>query len=272
MMQAQRGTPQGQRSATPYLLAMRDILDEQLETADGQYIGRVADAVLEMSADPSYVGSAQPVLTYLIAGPQALAGRIWEPLRIVARHIFQNRFERWLPLAEVRSYGPTVRLRGVASEYALGQSDRWLARHVLRWLPGSGYVATAGEDAGQPQRDQQPVAHVIDAMDRGGGQPEGEIPTCFYMEDLIGSVILTADGRRVGKVIDVRMRNHHQPRIEALAHGATGWLYRLHVLRPLASLTGAHMGLSLIPWEQVATFQRNRVVLRADDNAPRIDS
>ncbi|MEO7003189.1 MAG: hypothetical protein ABI068_15355 [Ktedonobacterales bacterium] len=166
----------------------------------------------------------QPTLTHLIAGPQALAGRVWEPLRPVARRIFHDRFEHWLPLAEVRSYGPTIRLSGVAREYGLGQADRWLARYVVRGLPGGGYhtAPEEGVDDKQHRRDSAPVAHIMDATDTGAVQSNDPIPSHFYMEDLIGSVILAADGRRVGKVIDVRLHDRRQPRIEALVHGATG--------------------------------------------------
>ena len=34
--------------------------------------------------------------------------------------------------------GPTLYLRGKAEDYAVGQSDRWIAEHILRWIPGNG--------------------------------------------------------------------------------------------------------------------------------------
>jgi hypothetical protein len=115
------------------ILAMQSILDEQLVSADGKRIGRVADATTERLPD------GRLVLCQLAMGPQALAGRVSVRLEPVARLIFRDRFERYIPLGEVEYFGPNVPLRGVATAYDTGQSERWIARHILRWIPGSGY-------------------------------------------------------------------------------------------------------------------------------------
>ena len=147
-----------------------------------------------------------------------------------------------------------------------------MARRILRWLPGSGYhaLAQAQNDPHQGQRaklrDSRPVARIMRDIDTASSRAGTGSPSCFYMEDLIGSSILSADGRHIGKVIDVRLRSVEQPSIESLVYGATGWLYRLNVLRPLATFTGGELNLSLIPWEQVATFRRNRVVVSREAN------
>lgn len=114
------------------LLAMRDLLDAQLQTADGVRIGRIADIEAEWRDDGALM------LTYLLTGPQALAGRITPRLVPLARLIFRDSFERRIPMSEVMETGPTVRLRGNATEYPIGQSDRWLANHIVRFIPGSG--------------------------------------------------------------------------------------------------------------------------------------
>ncbi len=114
------------------LLAMRDLLDAQLQTADGVRIGRIADIEAEWRGDGTVV------LTYLLTGPQALAGRVASRLVPLARFIFRDHFERRVPISEVVETGPEVRLRGNASEYPIGQSDRWLADHIVRFIPGSG--------------------------------------------------------------------------------------------------------------------------------------
>ena len=116
------------------LSAMGDLMDNQLETSDGYHIGRVADLKVEWRMDGSLV------LTQIVTGPQALAGRVWEPLRVLSRIIFHDRFEHSIPLSEVREVGPTIHLKGEAEHYKPGQSDRWIAQHVLRWIPGSGRV------------------------------------------------------------------------------------------------------------------------------------
>ena len=112
------------------VFSIRDILDSQLLTSDGRRIGRVADIEAEARADGSLV------LTYLVIGPQALAGRINTHLRDLFRFIFRDRFDHRIPLSEVTKFGPTLHLRGKAKDYAIGQSDRWLAEHILRWIPG----------------------------------------------------------------------------------------------------------------------------------------
>ncbi|MGZ3639430.1 MAG: hypothetical protein ACXVCX_16500 [Ktedonobacterales bacterium] len=114
------------------LLAMRDLLDAQLQTADGVRIGRIADIESEWRDD----GALE--LMYILTGPQALAGRVASRLVPLARFIFRDRFERRIPMSEVVETGLTVRLRGDASDYPIGQSERWLANHIVRFIPGSG--------------------------------------------------------------------------------------------------------------------------------------
>lgn len=114
------------------LFSIRDILDSQLETSDGRKIGRVADIQADMDANGNLT------LTHLVTGPQALAGRINTPLRILFRFFLRDRFEQRIPIGEVTKFGPTVYLRGKAEDYPVGQSERWIAHHILRWIPGNG--------------------------------------------------------------------------------------------------------------------------------------
>lgn len=114
------------------LLVMRDMMDSQLETRDGIRVGRVADVRAEWRDDGTLV------LTHLVTGPQALAGRLSEHLRPLAHFLLRDRFEHAIPLSEVECFGPTIRLRGRADDHALARADRWIASHILRWLPWSG--------------------------------------------------------------------------------------------------------------------------------------
>src|SRR5579884_855295 len=109
---------------------MGDIMDAQLQTHEGRKIGRVADIVGEWHED----GSLE--LTHIVTGPEALIGRIDPRLRPLAHLLFRGRFEHRIPLSEVETFGATLRLRGTADDYAVGQSERWLATHILRWIPG----------------------------------------------------------------------------------------------------------------------------------------
>ncbi len=111
--------------------AMRDLMDSQLMTRDGVRIGRVADIEAIWAAD----GSLR--LTHLLCGPQALAGRVHPQLRRLARWLLRDHFEQRLPVEEIVEIGPTLRLRGVASDYPVGASERWLAQHIISRIPGA---------------------------------------------------------------------------------------------------------------------------------------
>jgi hypothetical protein len=114
------------------IFSIRDIIDSQLETSDKYRIGRVSDIEAEWRGENLY-------LTSLLSGPQALAGRVGSPLRSLARSLFRDRFDHAIPISDVERFGPTLRLRRKAAEYPVGQSDRWIADHLLRWIPGSGH-------------------------------------------------------------------------------------------------------------------------------------
>jgi len=116
------------------IFSVRDILDSQLMSHDEIEIGRVADIEVELHDDGSLT------LTHVITGPQALAGRISWRLKAVFCWILRDRFEQRIPLSEIEQFGPTLYLHGNARDYAVGQSERWLAAHILRWIPGSGHL------------------------------------------------------------------------------------------------------------------------------------
>ncbi|HET9922207.1 MAG TPA: hypothetical protein VFQ30_20420 [Ktedonobacteraceae bacterium] len=115
------------------ILIMRNIMDNQLETSDEIEIGRVADIEAEWRAD------GRLVLTNLLTGPEALAGRLSSHLRPIMRFFLRKRFEHSIPIIEIADFQPTLRLRGKAIDYPTGQSDRWIAQHIFRWIPGSGW-------------------------------------------------------------------------------------------------------------------------------------
>jgi hypothetical protein len=123
---------QRERQDGDHIFAMRDLVDMQLVTADGKRIGRVADVDCAWCADGALA------LICLRTGPQALARRFGALSGKAARFVFRDRFERQITLDEIAEVGLEVRLRGRAEDYAVGQSERWLVAHVLRFIPGSG--------------------------------------------------------------------------------------------------------------------------------------
>jgi sporulation protein YlmC with PRC-barrel domain len=107
----------------------RDLLDNQVVGRDGVPVGRVADLKAEWRRD------GRLVLTALLFGPQALAGRLSIRLEPVARFLLRDRFEHEIPIEEVQEMGITVVLRRCAAEYEAGRrAERWIDRHVLRYL------------------------------------------------------------------------------------------------------------------------------------------
>ncbi len=113
-------------------LVMRDILDAQLESADGRRMGRVGDVEAEWRED----GSLH--LVNLVVGPAVLAGRISGRLRGPVGRLLSGRMEHRIPVAEIEELGPTVRLRRPARDYSIGGAEEWVAKHILRFIPGNG--------------------------------------------------------------------------------------------------------------------------------------
>ena len=114
------------------ILVMRDIADGQLETADGRRVSRVADIRGEWRAD------GRLVLTHLLVGPEALAGRLSSRLRGPMHRVLRGRFEHRIPVGDVAEIGLNVKLRRRASEYAHAGADRWVVDHITRFIPGGG--------------------------------------------------------------------------------------------------------------------------------------
>jgi hypothetical protein len=113
-------------------LLVRDVFDGQLESLDGRRIGRVADLEAVWRDDGTLHVQA------ILVGPQVLLGRISYRLRGFAGRVLGERFLHRIPIEEVEELGPTVRLRKHARDYRVADGDRWVADHVLRYIPGNG--------------------------------------------------------------------------------------------------------------------------------------
>lgn len=84
----------------------------------------------------------------------------------------------------------------------------------------------------------------------------------FSIEDLVGSKICTAEGKRIGHVVDVQVAGGPMPRVCGLIFGEYGWLYRLHVLEPITKKLGIQVQPHIIPWDAVAHFASETVTLK----------
>jgi len=97
---------------------------------------------------------------------------------------------------------------------------------------------------------------------RAGARAAGRSSTSFSIEDLVGSRIETAEGRRVGRVVDVEVEPALSYRACALLYGLYGWLYRFHALQAAAKTVGIHARYEHIPWDGVADFDGRTVRLK----------
>lgn len=226
--------------------SIADIIDNQLETSDKIEIGRVADIEAEWRDE------GQLVLTNLVTGPQALAGRVSSRLRPIFRFFLRDRFEHRIPIKEVEKFGPTLHLRGKAADYPVGQSDRWIADHILRWIPGSGYSPIILPGCEAPARSA--LARWIGA--------EMQSKRTIFIGNLLGSKILTADGRHIGHVVDIQLTRDNEHKATSLVYGAHGWLYRWHVLASFASKFGLRFEPDTIPWNAVDRFENLTVIIK----------
>lgn len=113
-------------------LVMRDLIDEQMVTADGHPIARVADIEAAWQED------GRLALTGLMVGPQALARRVSRHFTPLARFLLRDRFEHLIPMQEVAGLTLDLHLRHDRDHYQAGQADRWVLDHILRFIPGNG--------------------------------------------------------------------------------------------------------------------------------------
>jgi len=78
--------------------------------------------------------------------------------------------------------------------------------------------------------------------------------------DLVGSRVVTATGKTLGRVAEVRATRQPPHRVTALELGPYGWLDRLHVSAfGLIGRSGEPHG---IPWDAVDRFEHGTIVLK----------
>lgn len=86
--------------------------------------------------------------------------------------------------------------------------------------------------------------------------------TIITVEDLVGSKVITAEGKRVGRVVDVQVEWAYPYRVVGLALGAGAWLHRLHLAGVVAGRRRDIGMPHMVPWEAVARFERFVVTLK----------
>ena len=82
------------------------------------------------------------------------------------------------------------------------------------------------------------------------------------IEDLVGSKVVTAEGKQVGRVIEVQVTPAPEYRVIGLDVGLTGWLERLHLLGRLVALRGTDIKRRTASWDDVDRYERFTVTLK----------
>jgi hypothetical protein len=116
------------------------LLDQQVVDAEDRPVGRVDDVELELGK------AGAPRLVALLVGQQALGERLGGTLgRTTAaiagrlRDPANGPGPARVPLEAVAETGPLVRLNRALRDLAgIAGLERWLAHHVVQWVPGAG--------------------------------------------------------------------------------------------------------------------------------------
>lgn len=88
------------------------------------------------------------------------------------------------------------------------------------------------------------------------------MPSKMFIEDLIGSKVVTAEGQPLGRVVDIQITAGPYYEVIALILGEVAWLYRFNVLQPFVRRFGLHLKPHVILWDAVKTFERFTVTLK----------
>jgi PRC-barrel domain len=86
--------------------------------------------------------------------------------------------------------------------------------------------------------------------------------TTITIEDLVGSKVVTAEGKQVGRVIEVQVTPGPEYRVIAFDVGLSAWLDRLHLLGRLVALRGTDIKPLTAYWDDVDRYERFTVALK----------
>ena len=82
------------------------------------------------------------------------------------------------------------------------------------------------------------------------------------IEDLVGSKVVTAEGKLVGHVTEVQVTPGPEYRVIAFDFGLNAWLDRLHLLGRLVALRAKDMEPRTAYWDDVDRYERFTVTLK----------
>lgn len=82
------------------------------------------------------------------------------------------------------------------------------------------------------------------------------------ISDVLGCKIITAEGKFIGHVADLRLTTGYTHKVTALYYGGIGWLHRWHVLYPFTELFGLRPEAGELPWEAIERFSEHKIHLK----------
>ncbi|MBV9712347.1 MAG: PRC-barrel domain-containing protein [Ktedonobacteraceae bacterium] len=85
----------------------------------------------------------------------------------------------------------------------------------------------------------------------------------FFISDLLGSRIVTAEGKRLGHVLDIQLTSGPEYKVTALMYGRSGLFHRLHLLNPFRKGNPSLPEPDAIPWDAVVSFEHRIVKLKS---------
>ena len=85
------------------------------------------------------------------------------------------------------------------------------------------------------------------------------------ISDLVSSKVVDADGRDLGKVVDIRVSADGRYEVLELLVGSTGWLNRLNLARLFQDIPIREP--ARIPWSTVDRFAHATIHLKRDPGA-----
>ena len=91
-------------------------------------------------------------------------------------------------------------------------------------------------------------------------QHKQRVTSTISIADLIGSKIVTAEGKKIGHVVDIEVTHGPVYEVTGLVFGRYAWLYRFDVLYPFARAFGLEP--DTIPWHAVERFEHLSVILK----------
>ena len=84
----------------------------------------------------------------------------------------------------------------------------------------------------------------------------------LYIGNILGKKIVTAEGKIIGHVADIQLFPGPEYSVEALFFGRRGWLFRLHVLHPFASVEKRPRKPETVPWDAIDRIEGGNVILK----------